>query len=189
MLNNKEFLMYKFNARYTDSQCVRLFSPETMQPSYSCRTLIQAYERLFKLPYWDQNGELITEYKKGATIGYGHLITSPGEFKKYKNGITQSQADILFNDNLYESIQTVRYNVKEKLTQNEFDGLVMFAFNIGVTAFKKSTALKIINGDISANLKNAWRSFKYSQGHISQGLINRRDAEMAVFFNGVYFKK
>jgi len=189
MLNNKQFSMYKFNARYTDSQCVRLFSPENMQLGYSCRALMQSYEKLFKLPYWDQDGKLLTEYKKGATIGYGHLITSPGEFEKYRNGITEAQAEILFNDNLYEPIHAVRYHIKEKLTQNEFDGLVMFAFNIGVNAFKKSTVLKIINGEISANLKNAWRSFKYSQGRINHGLINRRDAEMNVFFNGIYFKK
>ncbi|MDY1038874.1 lysozyme [Lelliottia sp. CFBP8978] len=150
---------------------------------------MKSYEKLYKLPYWDQNGKLISEYKKGATIGYGHLISSEKEFAKYKKGITESQAVILFKNDIYSFIQTVRYEIKEKITQNEFDALVMLAFNIGIYAFKISSILRIINGEFSGDLKEAWKSYKYTQGRISRGLINRRDAEINVFFNGVYFKK
>jgi lysozyme len=65
----------------------------------------------------------------------------------------------------------------------------MLAFNIGIYAFKISSILRIINGEFSGDLKEAWKSYKYTQGRISRGLINRRDAEINVFFNGVYFKK
>ena len=34
--------------------------------------------------YYDQTGKYITVYKKGATIGWGHLIGSPEEFNKYQ---------------------------------------------------------------------------------------------------------
>lgn len=188
MLRTEEFTLYKFNARYTKSQCVRLFTPETMQPSLSCRSLMKSYEKLFRMPYRDQNGKLITEYINGATIGYGHLIANKREFENYKDGITDTQANILFSKDIYEPVQAVRYNIKVKITQHEFDGLVMFAFNVGVSAFKKSSVLKIINNESSGNVKAAWYRFRYSQGTMSRGLINRRRAEMAVFFNGVYFK-
>lgn len=189
MLKTEELLTYKFNARYTKSQCVRLFNPSSLQPSYSCISLMKSYEKLYKLPYWDQTGELISEFKKGATIGYGHLILSENEFNIYKNGITESQSVTLFKKDIYRFIQEVRTEVKEKLTQNEFDALVMLAFNIGIHAFKSSKILRIINGDLTENLKNAWKSFRRSQGHVSRGLINRREAELNVFFNGGYFKK
>lgn len=64
----------------------------------------------------------------------------------------------------------------------------MFAFNVGVSALKKSSVLKIINNESSGNVKGAWYRFRYSQGTMSRGLINRTRAEMAVFFNGVYLK-
>lgn len=189
MLLRDELLAYKFKARYTKSQCVALFNPENMRPSSRCMHLMKSYEKLCKFPYWDQNGKIISEYKNGATIGYGHLISGVKVFEKYKSGISESQADILFDDDIHEYVQTVRFFIKEKITQHEFDGLVMFAFNVGIYAFKKSTVVKIINGESSKNLRDAWLSFKFSQGRINRGLINRREAEMNVFFNGVYFKK
>jgi GH24 family phage-related lysozyme (muramidase) len=141
------------------------------------------------MPYWDQNSKLISEYIRGATIGYGHLIKNAAEFDKYKNGITDTMANVIFNDDLYNFIGAVRHQVREKLTQNEFDALVMFSFNIGVTGFTTSRVLKIINGSIIGDLRKAWQSYKYSHQRIMSGLMNRRDAEMNIFFNGVYFKK
>ena len=46
--------------------------------------------------YYDQTGKYITVYKKGATIGWGHLIQSRAEFEKYKDGITEREAIRLF---------------------------------------------------------------------------------------------
>ena len=42
--------------------------------------------------YDDQTGDYITQYKKGATIGWGPLIKGRAEFEKYKNGITEQEA-------------------------------------------------------------------------------------------------
>ena len=46
--------------------------------------------------YYDKTGKYITEYKEGATIGWGHLIESRAEFEKYKDGITEREAIRLF---------------------------------------------------------------------------------------------
>ena len=46
--------------------------------------------------YYDKTGKYITEYKEGATIGWGHLIQSRAEFEKYKDGITEREAIRLF---------------------------------------------------------------------------------------------
>ncbi|MGV3345754.1 glycoside hydrolase family protein [Enterobacteriaceae bacterium LUAb1] len=71
---------------------------------------------------------------------------------------------------------------------NEFDALVMLAYNIGSGGFRQSTVLKIINGKSQKNLREAWGSFIYSRGTIVRGLINRRNSELDIFFKGVYIK-
>ncbi|ECG6088543.1 hypothetical protein E1818_10725 [Salmonella enterica subsp. enterica serovar Blukwa] len=76
---------------------------------------------------------------------------------------------------LYRFIQAVKNNVIVDLTQNEFDALVILAFNTGVRGFTHSTVLSIINGNYTKDLRSAWYAFRYSQGR-----------EMKVFFDGVY---
>lgn len=188
MLIKNEINTFRANGRYTRYQCLRLSSPRFMHPSNRCLKLMQSYEQLRTLPYDDQTSRLTEKYCPGATIGYGHLIKDQDEFEKFKNGISHSTASVIFEYDLYKYIQTVRTNVRVDLTQNEFDALVMMAFNIGIQGFKKSTVLEIINGLRTKNLRTSWLSFRYSQGKIMQGLINRRTSEMDVFFEGVYRK-
>lgn len=108
--------------------------------------------------------------------------------KKYRNGINITTANSLFNDDIYQFIQVVKNKVIVDLTQNEFDALVILAFNIGVREFSQSTVLSIINGRYTHDLRSTWYAFRYSQGHVMKGLINRRSSEMKVFFHGIYIK-
>ncbi|WP_336220871.1 lysozyme [Citrobacter amalonaticus] len=188
MLLKNELATFRLHGRYTTTQCVKLHPPRIMQPSYRCIALMKSYEKLSLLPYDDQTGKIITEYCQGATIGYGHLIENSNEFKKYINGIDIATANSLFNADLYQFIQVVKNKVIVDLTQNEFDALVILAFNTGVRGFSQSTVLSIINGRYTHDLRSAWYAFRYSQGHVMEGLINRRTSEMKVFFHGVYIK-
>jgi len=80
------------------------------------------------------------------TIGVGFTYY-PGTGKKIKMGekITQKQCDEIFDQiiKLYE--EGVNGAIKVVLTQNQFNALVSLCFNIGVTAFTKSTLVKKIN--------------------------------------------
>lgn len=80
------------------------------------------------------------------TIGYGHLLT---EIEKssgsYKNGITDHQASILLQQDVMIAEKAVLDLVRVPLTQNQFDVLVDFIFNVGIFAFEKSTLLKKLN--------------------------------------------
>ena len=68
------------------------------------------------LPYDDNTGKTITQYKPGVTtIGYGHLITSQAEFDKYKKGISVGVATNLFNIRLQEFEGYVNHYVKRHL--------------------------------------------------------------------------
>lgn len=144
-------------------------------------------ESLKLKPYNNQNGKEISFYIKGATIGYGHLI-SLDEWDLYKNGITLEEVDNLFSNDLSPFENVVNNSINADLTQTQFDALVMFCFNIGINAFKNSSVVKIINGKIAnyQTIESAWKAWNKSQGKAMQGLINRRNAEYKLYNQGIY---
>ena len=81
--------------------------------------------------YYDQTGKYITVYKKGATIGWGHLIGSPEEFNKYKDGITEQEAIRLKQQDLKKAEEKVRKHIKVPITQDMCNALVSRAYNGG----------------------------------------------------------
>lgn len=77
--------------------------------------------------------------------------------------------------------QVVADNVRVPLTQNQFDALVSFAYNIGEGAFRDSTALRKINAGDYAGGAEAMKLFNKSGGEVLQGLVNRRNDEVRLF--------
>ncbi len=129
-----------------------------------------------------------TPLPPGATIGYGHLI-KPGE--DFRGGITEAQAIELLHSDIAAAERAVCNNITVPITQNQYDALVSFAYNIGIEAFANSTAVKYINNPdfISSkypSLESAWRAWNKTQGTVSNGLINRRNAEWNMYNNGTY---
>lgn len=84
----------------------------------------------------------------------------------------------------------VRCAVKVPLSQQQFDALVIFAFNIGVTGLRGSSAIKLINDPqyvaIYPTLEAAWKAWNKSQGKLNQGLVNRRNCEWKIWQEGTY---
>lgn len=154
--------------------------------------LIKNYESLRLKPYFDGTGHEISEYVKGATIGYGHLIDGRVEFEKYKNGINEMQSNELYQKDMSEMEIKTKKLIKNTLSQNEYDAVMILVFNIGYgdvekdTGFITSEVLKVINGESRADIDEAWLRWKYANGHITNGLINRRKSEINIFHNGVY---
>jgi GH24 family phage-related lysozyme (muramidase) len=152
-------------------------------------TLLKDLERLRLAPYDDQTGKQIKDWVKGATIGYGHLIKE-NEWDKFKNGITASQATKLFDAKLLPFEEAVQNSIKVDLSQNQFDALVIFAYNIGVPTFKNSSVVKMINNpSVKTNyksLEDAWKAYNKSQGKVMRGLENRRNSEWNIYTKGEY---
>lgn len=147
-------------------------------------------EEAFKpFPYDDQTGKHITEWCKGATIGIGHLIPK-AEWLKYKDGIDPAQATALLADDLKEFEDAVKRAVNVPLSQQQFDALVIFAFNIGAAGFRASSALKMINDPRQVTpyptLERAWKAWNKSQGVECEGLNNRRALEWRIWSKGIY---
>ncbi len=95
--------------------------------------------------------------------------------------LTQAQETALLRHTVPSYASAVANAVRVPLNQNQFDALVSFAYNIGTPAFRDSTLLRRLNaGDIQA-VPGEMRRWNKSEGRVSQGLVNRREAEVAQF--------
>lgn len=80
-----------------------------------------------------------------------------------------------------DSEDAVTRLVKVPLTQNQFNSLVNFVYNIGEGAFEKSTLLKVLNkGDYAGTAKQFMR-WIYDNGKRIEGLKKRRQRTVAMF--------
>lgn len=136
--------------------------------------LIKKYEGLRLSAYKDPAGIL--------TIGYGHTKTvKPGMV------INEEMANLLLKIDLMDAENAVRNLVDVELTQNQFDALVSFVFNVGTTKFKNSTLLKKLNeGKILEAGEEFMKWTKARQpGGLKElpGLVKRRAEEKVLFLS------
>ncbi|EML4892966.1 lysozyme [Klebsiella oxytoca] len=117
------------------------------------------------------------------TIGYGW--THPVDGKPIKPGmkIDQATADRLLKTGLVSYENDVLKLVKVKLTQNQFDALVSFAYNVGSRALSTSTLLKKLNAGDIRGAADEFLRWNKSGKEVMPGLTNRRKAEREVFLS------
>ena len=118
------------------------------------------------------------------TIGYGSTFFENGS--KVQNGdkITLDRADRLLFDIVMKFEISVRGLVKSKINDNQLGALTSFAFNVGVTNFRKSTLLKKVNANPSdATIRNEFMRWTKAGGKVLKGLVTRREAEANLYFS------
>jgi len=135
-------------------------------------------------------GEVLHPYKDIAgvlTIGIGHAIRAGESFPTM---ITHVQAIELLGKDVIIAECAINKQVKVPLTQDQFDALVSFTFNLGTGALASSTLLKLLN---QGNYQGAADQFLVwckavinGRPTINVGLQKRRQAERAVFLTGVH---
>ena len=137
---------------------------------------------------YGKNGMLLTEsfekcrltpYRDGGgvwTNGWGNT-----RHVDPKITITQDQADSDLMANVQDAADCVNDLVSVTLTQNQFDSLVDFVFNVGGGAFKSSTLLRRLNAGDIAGASAQFKLWNKIKGVASKGLDNRRFAETALF--------
>lgn len=106
------------------------------------------------------------------TIGYGHT----GNVKSGQK-ITQAKADAYLKSDLARFEKHVMsYDKKYNWTQNEFDALVSFAYNVG-------NITRLTNGGKRTKKQISERITFYNKanGKVLAGLTRRRQAEKALF--------
>ena len=115
------------------------------------------------------------------TIGYGHTGADVRE------GLTipLSEAERLLTRDLRTSEWHVNRLVQVKLTQNQFDALVSFVYNVGGDAFAKSTMLRLLNAGDYVGAANQFQRWNKDNGKVVDGLTNRRRKEYELFLRGM----
>ena len=134
-------------------------------------------------------------YKDSAglkTIGVGHLLTQDelaiyeitlddGVRVKFDGGLTDDQVLSLLARDVRRFEKAVTDAITNDLTQNQFDAIVSFAFNVGVSAFRGSKLLKALNQGRFSDVPSELRKWTKAGGQIVQGLVNRREKEIALW--------
>ncbi len=147
-----------------------------MRSSKNLVELIKKFEGFRSRPYLDIVGI--------PTIGYGSTF--------YPNGKKVSISDRPINESFGEELllssagkfeNIINSLVTKNINQNQFDALVSFVFNIGPTAFRRSTILRKINSNPSdPSIRQEFLRWNKAGGKVINGLTNRRVLESNLYF-------
>jgi len=139
--------------------------------------LLKQLEGFRAKPYADSGGKM--------TVGYGHLMV-PGDGVAINDIIEEVQATGLLQRDVLQAVSGVNTYVKVDLDQNEFDALVIFVFNVGCEAFKRSTLLMMLNAGDKRAAALQFLRWDMAGGNHVPGLMKRRLAEETLFVTGSY---
>lgn len=139
-----------------------------MRITPACISLVKRFE-----------GCELTSYKDGGgvwTIGYGHTYGAhPNQT------ITQAQAEEMLEQDLTYALQGVQKLVKVPLTDNQCAALVSLFFNVGAYALHSSHLVEKLNSGDFQGCADEFLKWDHINGQVSQGLLNRREAERRLF--------
>lgn len=144
-----------------------------MKASTLAIALIKEVEGFSLDPYPDGAGYM--------TVGWGHLLLPEEPVEK----ISTEQAESYLANDIYLAENAVNRLVKVALTQQQFDALVCFVFNIGETQFAGSGLLRELNeghyNEVPRRLM-MWNKHRVN-GVLqpSKGLTNRRKKEVQLW--------
>lgn len=135
----------------------------------------------------EAEGLRLKPYKCSAgipTIGYGNTF--------YKDGTKVTMQDkeitIQYAEELIQwyvekyVISIIKSVITKQLTDNQYSAIASFIYNVGNTAFKNSTLAKKINKGTDEEIKQQFRLWNKASGKIIEGLKNRREKEIKLFF-------
>jgi len=112
------------------------------------------------------------------TIGYGHTADV-----KEGDSIDQEAAEAFLIEDLEKFEQAVTRLVEVPLTQQQFDALVSWTFNLGAGNLAESTLLRKLNNYQYAEVPEQMMRWVRAGGQVLEGLVKRRAAEAALFQN------
>ena len=112
------------------------------------------------------------------TIGYG---TTRGV--KQGMRITAAQAEEYLKTDVARFEPELSALVKVPLSQNQWDALMSFVYNLGSANLASSTLLKFLNAGDYARAADQFTRWNKAGGTVLPGLTKRRAAEQALFLS------
>jgi lysozyme len=134
--------------------------------------LIKQFEGLRLARYLDAVGK--------PTIGYGHLIL-PNE--RFTRPLTPAEAEALLRRDLRGAELNLRKLLHVPVTQQQFDALMSFVFNLGAGRLRSSTLLRYLNAGSPAHAADQFLVWNKAGGKPLAGLTRRRQAERKLFLS------
>lgn len=151
------------------------------------RELFKEWEGVRTEMYLDSGGT--------PTIGIGHLLTRSERLSgkivigntvgDYREGLTLEQCEQLLTQDLAWAEAAVTKLVRVPLSQNQFDALVSFVFNVGREAFAGSTLLRLLNAGGYDQVPEQLKRWNRDNGVVVVGLTNRRAKEIDLWNGGI----
>jgi len=143
-----------------------------MKTSQQGLKLIERFEGLSLTPYQDCVGLW--------TIGIGHLI---GKTLPDNRTLTINECYALLASDVKKFELGVARYITAKLTQNQFDALVSFAFNLGLGTLQRSSLRQKLNRGDQEGAVKTWLKYNKAGGQVVKGLDLRRKAEVSLFLS------
>lgn len=138
--------------------------------------LIKSFEGYRSKAYLDSSGI--------PTIGYGNTYYPDGRKVRLNDPpINESMSNQLLIESLKVFESGVIDSITSRINQNQFDALVSFAYNIGLSNFRRSTLLKKLNVNPNdKSIRDEFLRWNKSSGKVLSGLTRRRESESNLFF-------
>lgn len=111
------------------------------------------------------------------TIGYGHT----GGVRENQT-ITQAVAETLLRHDILYAANVVNSHAMP-CTQNQFDALTDFVFNVGPSQFLSSHLYAYHKEGSYKSAAAEFSKWRYDNGCIIEGLVKRRAAEAALYLS------
>jgi lysozyme len=122
-----------------------------------------------------------------CSIAYGHLVKhSPcdgNEPEEFRRGVSEQRATGILMHDMAGAQRTVMASVHVSLSDTKFAALCDFVYNVGPTQFKNSALLRIVNEGQFDQVPPQLRRWIRAGGREVEGLKNRREREIRLFFD------
>ncbi|MEI7252823.1 lysozyme [Pectobacterium versatile] len=117
------------------------------------------------------------------TIGFGWTQAVDGKPIRRGMKIDAATAERLLKTGVVQYERAVNQLVRVSITQNQFDALVSFTYNLGSRSLSTSTLLKNLNGGDISGVAAEFMKWNRAGGKVLAGLTRRREAERALFLS------
>jgi len=145
-------------------------------PSGKCYELIKRFEGFSSKPYKCPAGI--------PTIGYGSTFYEDGtKVKMTDEAITEARGMDLLENVVNDFAKQVNKLIKVEITQNQYDAIVDFAYNVGTGNLASSTLLKKVNAKLFNEAAEQFPRWNKANGVVLSGLTKRRNAEKELFLS------